>query len=62
VRTVLSKEPFDRVALDRAFENVRARNIALQTEIQMTIGEAAASLPPDARQKLANWRAESRGR
>jgi len=62
VRAVLNKEPFDRAALDRAFENIRARNIALQTEIQMTISEAAAGLPPEARQRLADWRAHRRER
>jgi uncharacterized membrane protein len=62
VREVLGKEPFDRAALDRAFETVRARNMALQAEVQMTIGEAAADLPPDARRQLADWRAHGRGR
>jgi uncharacterized membrane protein len=61
-RDVLRKEPFDRAALDRAFEAIRTRNAALQTEIQATIGEAAASLPPEARQRLADWRAHGRGR
>ena len=61
VRQVLRKEPFDRAALDRAFETVRTRNVALQTEIQIAIGEAAAELPPQARQRLADWRAHGRG-
>jgi uncharacterized membrane protein len=61
VREILRKEPFDRAALDRAFENLRTRNAALQAEIQTAIGEAAADLPPEARQRLADWRAQSRG-
>ena len=61
VRDVLNKEPFDRAALDRAFETVRTRNDALQTEIQATIAEAAAALPPEARRQLADWRARGRG-
>ncbi|HEX2116861.1 MAG TPA: periplasmic heavy metal sensor [Alphaproteobacteria bacterium] len=62
VRDVLGKEPFDRAALDRAFETVRARNMALQSEVQMAIAEAAAGLPPEARQRLADWRAHGRRR
>jgi uncharacterized membrane protein len=61
-REVLRKEPFDRAALDRAFETVRASNVALQTEIQAAISEGAAGLPPEARQLLADWRAQGRGR
>jgi uncharacterized membrane protein len=60
VRAVLRKEPFDRAALDRAFEDVRKSNAALQLAIQSTIGEAAAQLPPEARQRLADWRAHGR--
>jgi len=61
-RTVLASETLDRAALDRAFEAIRTRNAALQAEIQATIGEAAATLPPDARKQLADWRAHGRGR
>jgi hypothetical protein len=32
--------------------------MALQSEIQAAISEAAAQLPPDARQRLADWRAQ----
>lgn len=60
VREVLRKEPFDRAALDRAFENVRVHNMALQSEIQNAIADGAAALPPDARQRLADWRAQGR--
>jgi uncharacterized membrane protein len=62
VRAILNSDTFERAALDRAFENVRTRNLALQAEIQATIGEAAAALPPDARKQLADWRAHARGR
>lgn len=61
-RDALNKEPFDRAALERAFEAVRSRNDALQQEIQAAIADAAANLPPDARQRLADWRAYGRGR
>src|SRR6185369_17907589 len=60
VREVLGKEPFDRAALDNAFEKVRASNLALQIEIQTTIAEAAAGLPASARQRLTEWRAQGR--
>jgi uncharacterized membrane protein len=62
VREALSKEPFDRAALDRAFESVRSSNTALQAATQDAIADAADSLPPEARQRLADWRAYSRGR
>ena len=38
------------------------RNEALQSATQAAIAEAAASLPPDARRQLADWRAHGRGR
>jgi uncharacterized membrane protein len=62
VREALRKEPFDRAELERAFEGLRARNNALQQEIQSAIVEGAAALPPDARERLADWRAHGRGR
>jgi uncharacterized membrane protein len=58
VRDILRKEPFDRASLDLAFENVRVHNMALQSEIQAAIAEAASQLPPDARQRLSDWRAQ----
>jgi uncharacterized membrane protein len=62
IRDAIVKEPFDRAALDSAFETLRMRNAALQSATQAAIGEAAASLPPDARRQLADWRAHGRGR
>jgi uncharacterized membrane protein len=62
VREALRKEPFDRAELDRAFETLRGRNNALQQEIQNAIAEGAAALPPDARERLADWRAHGRRR
>ena len=62
IRDAIVKEPFDRAALDSAFENLRTRNEALQSATQAAIAEAAASLPPDARRQLADWRAQGRGR
>jgi uncharacterized membrane protein len=62
VRQALRKEPFDRAELERAFETLRARNNALQQEIQTAIAEGAAGLPPEARERLADWRAHSRHR
>ena len=59
VRDVLAKEPFDPAALDRAFAEQRERNTALQVAIQTSIAEAASNLPPEARQRLADWRAHS---
>ena len=60
VREVLAREPFDPAALDQAFSEQRARNEALQVAIQDSIAEAAAALPVEARQRLADWRAHSR--
>lgn len=62
VRDAIAREPFDRAALDMAFETLRARNAALQSATQAAIAEAAAKLPPDARKQLADWRAHGRGR
>lgn len=62
VRDVLRKEPFDRAALDRAFDTVRTRNTALQMEIQAAIADGAAGLPAEARERLADWRVHGRGR
>jgi len=60
VRKTLRQEPFDRAALDRAFESLRQSNTVLQQEVQNTIGDAAAMLPADARQRLADWRVQGR--
>jgi uncharacterized membrane protein len=60
VRDALRQEPLDRTALDRAFENVRVRNMALQSEVQTAIADGAAAVPSDARQRLADWRAQGR--
>jgi uncharacterized membrane protein len=60
VREAMAREPFDRAGLDRAFTEQRARNDALQVAIQASIAEAASTLPPEARQRLADWRAHTR--
>ncbi len=60
VRGVLAEDTFDPAALDRAFAEQRARSTALQIAIQASIAEAASNLPPEARQRLADWRAHSR--
>ncbi len=62
IRDAIVKEPFDRAALESAFGTLRTRNEALQSATQAAIAEAAASLPPDARKQLADWRAHGRGR
>lgn len=61
VRDVLRKDPLDRAALDSAFEKLRTSNVALQTEIQQTIADAAVNLPAPARHRLTEWRAQRRG-
>jgi Spy/CpxP family protein refolding chaperone len=61
IREAITREPFDRAALDKAFETLRTRNEALQLATQAAIAEAAASLPPEARKRLADWRAQPRG-
>jgi uncharacterized membrane protein len=61
VRDIMRKDPLDRAALDNAFEKVRMSNVALQTEIQTTIADAAAVLPASARHRLTEWRAQGRG-
>jgi uncharacterized membrane protein len=62
VRDAIVTEPFDRAALDKAFETLRTRNTALQSETQAAISEAATTLPPEARRRLADWRAIGRDR
>jgi uncharacterized membrane protein len=61
IREVIVREPFDRAALDKAFETLRTRNETLQSATQQAIAEAAAALPPEARRRLADWRAHARG-
>jgi uncharacterized membrane protein len=61
-REAVASEPFDRAALDKAFETLRMRNDALQSATQSAMAEAAAALPPEARKQLADWRARSRRR
>jgi uncharacterized membrane protein len=56
VRDAMAGEPFDRAALDRAFEQLRRRNEDLQKAMQTALAEAVAELPPEARKKLADWR------
>jgi uncharacterized membrane protein len=53
VRDAMVAEPFDRTKLDAAFAELRARSQELQTAVHTAVADAAAKLPPDARQKLA---------
>jgi uncharacterized membrane protein len=64
VRDAMVAEPFDRAKLDGAFAELRARSQELQTEVHAAVAEAAAKLPADARQKLAesNRSGRERGR
>jgi uncharacterized membrane protein len=62
VREAIAREPFDRAALDAAFDTLRTRNAALQSATQEAMAEAASALPPEARKRLADWRAHSRRR
>lgn len=62
VREAMLKEPFERAALEAAFADLRTRSDALQAALHAAIVEGAADLPPDARQRLADWRSHPRGR
>jgi len=54
-RTVelMSAEPFDAAKLEAAMRHLRDRNIEFQTTMHTALIEAAAALPPAARQKIA---------
>ena len=56
VHDAIAVEPFDRAALETAFEQLRRRNEELQKAIQTALADAVAGLPPDARKALAEWR------
>lgn len=56
VRDAIAADPFDRGALEAAFEQLRRRNEDLQKAVQTALVEAVAELPPSARKALADWR------
>ena len=56
VRDAMAGDPFDRGALETAFEQLRRRNEDLQKVMQGALVEAVAELPPEARKRLADWR------
>jgi uncharacterized membrane protein len=58
LRVVLSTEPFDAAALDRAFADLRARTDDVQKVMHTTIASAAAKMSPAGRKKLAEWNPE----
>jgi uncharacterized membrane protein len=58
LRTVLSTEPFDAAALDRAFADLRARTEEVQKVMHATIASAAVKMSPEGRKRLAEWNPE----
>ncbi|MGE0724545.1 MAG: periplasmic heavy metal sensor [Alphaproteobacteria bacterium] len=62
VRTALAAEPYDRAAVERAFERLRQANEALSHSAQEAIIEAAGKLPPDQRRRIAEVRERPRQR
>jgi len=55
VRAALAADPFDRARLDAAFAEVQTSSAAVQAELHSAVADAVAKLPPDARQRLADW-------
>lgn len=62
VRDAMVAEPFDPAKLDAAFAELRARSQELQTAVHAGVSAAAAKLPADARQKLAEFNRPMRER
>ena len=54
LRRILNADRFDREALDAAFADLRARTNAFQAVLQGAIADAAESLSPEARRRLAD--------
>lgn len=52
----LAAEPFDRQALEAAFEESRARHRALETAVQAMVLETAGELSPEGRRRLLRHR------
>jgi uncharacterized membrane protein len=52
VLKLLRAEPVDRAAVDRAFAELQQRTRAFESVFEKAAVEAAAKLPPDARQRL----------
>lgn len=54
-RTVelMSAEPFDRPKIEKAMADLRERNQEFQRTLHTALIDAAAALPPEARQKIA---------
>jgi len=54
-RTVelMAAEPLDRAQLERAMAHLRERNEEFQRTLHVALIDAAAALPPEARQKIA---------
>lgn len=50
---LMSAEPLDTPKLEAAMRHLRERNIEFQTTMHTALVEAAAALPPAARQKIA---------
>lgn len=50
---VMSAEPFDRPTVEKAMGDLRERNQEFQRTLHIALIDAAAALPPEARQKIA---------
>lgn len=52
VRNVATAENFDRAAAEKAFADLRERNMRFQRSLHETLIDAAADLPPSARRQI----------
>ncbi len=55
LRDALTAEPFDRARVDQGFAELRRRNDELQRVLHDAATEGAATLPVEARRRIANW-------
>ncbi|MSO93271.1 MAG: periplasmic heavy metal sensor [Rhodospirillales bacterium] len=60
VRQAMRAEPFSPAALDQAMAEFSARRFEMQKRFQSVIAATAAQVSPDARAKMAEWRAAER--
>lgn len=56
VREAMATEPLDRAKLEAAFAELRARSQQLQAAVHAAVSDAAAKLPREARERLAEFR------
>jgi len=60
VRKAMTANPYEPQALESAFSQQRQRRQAVHAAVQGVLLEATPKLSPEGRQKLGEWRKESR--